>query len=127
MKRFLLAIAFLSAAMPAFAGTLTVTAGGFSTLPASAPAGWPATVTWPGSTSPNGSKVYTISDADWVKILTWVAASQTSIQGTVTTPSTPTAPQILLSWLQIWVNGTVSAVVQYFTTPAVPPAPPVIQ
>jgi hypothetical protein len=107
-------------------GTLIVTASGFSNLPASAPTGWPATVTWPGGASPNGSKTYTINDADWVKVLTWTTVSQASLQGTIATPSTPTPQQILLGWLQIWIGGTVSAIVNLFTVPAVPGPPPVI-
>lgn len=104
-------------------GTLIITAGGFSNLPAQTPAGWPANVTWPGGASPNGSKTYNVSDADWQKVLIWIANSQASVQGTVGTPSTPTPGQLLLAWLQVWINGTVSAVQQLFTTPVVPPAP----
>lgn len=126
MRKYLAAL-FLLIAIHAHAGTITITASGFATLPASAPPGWPSTVTWPGSQSPNGTKTYTITDANWQSLLTWVAASQGSIQGTTTSPSTPTAPQILLAWLQIWVNGTIIAVQQYFTTPASPPTPIVIQ
>ena len=107
-------------------GTLIITAGGFSVLSATPPPNWPATVTWPGSTSPNGAKTYNISDADWVKILTWTASSQASLQGTVAAPSTPTPGQILLAWLQIWTTGTIDAIVRFFTPPVVPPAPPTI-
>lgn len=108
-------------------GTLIITAGGFSNLPATAPTGWPANVTWPGGASPNGAKTYTINDADWISLLTWTAASQTSIQGTVAAPSTPTPSQILLAWLLVWVNGTKNAVQQYFTSPPAPPSPITIQ
>lgn len=127
MRRLILALVFVLVVFPAYAGTLVITASGFSNLPATAPAGWPATVTWPGSQVPNGSKTYTISDADWIKIITWTAASQASVQGTAAVPSTPTAGAILLAWVQIWASGTISAVSQYFTTPAVPGTPPVVQ
>lgn len=102
-------------------GTLIITAGGFSNLPASPPSGWPPAVTWPGGASPNGSKTYTINDADWQSLLTWTAASQASIQGTPQTPSTPTAGQILLAWLTIWINATKNAVQQFQTPVPVPP------
>lgn len=108
-------------------GTITVSAAGFSTLPAQAPASWPANVTWPGAVSPNGSKAYTISDADWVRIITWTAASQQSLQGTTQTPSTPVVGQIILAGFQVWVNGVISAVSQFFTVPAQPGSPPSIQ
>lgn len=127
MRWLIFALVFALSSFPASAGTLIITAGGFSNLSTTAPPNWPATVTWPGGASPNGSKTYTISDADWVRILTWTAASQASVQGTVGAPSTPTPGAILLAWLQIWVNGTINSVAQYFTTPAVPGPPPVVQ
>ena len=104
-------------------GTLTITASGFSTLGASAPANWPNTVTFPASGNPNGTKTYTINDADWLALLTWTAASQPSVQGTAQTPSTPTPGAILLAWLAIWANGTKSAVQQFNTAAPVAPAP----
>lgn len=104
-------------------GTLTVTASGFAALPATAPANWPATVTYPAGGLPNGTKSYTISDADWETLLTWVASSQPSVQGTVQTPSTPTPAQLLLAWLSIWTVGTKNAVQQFNTPVAAPPAP----
>lgn len=100
-------------------GTLTVTAAAFAALPAAAPAGWPAGVTWPGGGNPNGTKSFTISDAHWVQLITWVAATQA-------VPPTPTAPQLLLAWLGVWTQGTINAVSQYFTTPPVVPPPIVI-
>ncbi len=98
-------------------GTLSITASGFAALPVSAPANWPAGIVWPGSGSPNGTKAYTINDADWIALLTWTASSQA-------VPVNPTAPQILLVWVQLWINGTRSAVQQFFTTP--PSVPPTI-
>jgi hypothetical protein len=102
-------------------GTVTITAAGFATLPVSAPATWPATVTYPSGGITNGTKVYTITDADWQKLINWAADSQ--FTGTVAAPATPTAQQILLAWVNIWANGSIGAVKQYFTTPATPPAP----
>lgn len=109
-------------------GTLTITASGFSTLGASPPANWPsATATFPAGGNPNGTKTYTVSDADWLSLLTWVASSQfqptAGSPGQPGPPATPTAAQILLAWLAIWINGTKNAVQQYNTTPPVVPAP----
>lgn len=102
-------------------GTITITASGFSNLGSSAPVNWPsAKATFPANGSPNGSKTYTISDADWLSLLTWVASSQFQVTGN--SPASPTAPQILLAWLAIWINGTKEAVQQFNTTPAVVPA-----
>jgi hypothetical protein len=101
-------------------GTVTVTAAGFTTLPVAAPSQWPAGVAWPGAVSPNGSKVYTISDADWLRIITWTAASQPGIG------ASPAIGQIILAGFQVWVNGVVQAVTQFFTVPAVPGTPPTI-
>lgn len=94
-------------------GTLTITSSGFAATPASAPAGWPAGITWPASATVNGTKTYTINDADLVSLLTWAAA--TTITPNLVTPPTPTALQVLVNWLQIWVNGTKNAVQQFFT------------
>lgn len=127
MKKLLLAIAIALLPLQALAGIVTITASGFSTLSATAPEGWPSNVTWPGGGSPNGTKTFTISDAAWVQLLTWTAASQTSLQGTVAVPSTPSAAQVLLAWVMIWANGTVAAVQSYFTTPPTVPAPITIQ
>jgi hypothetical protein len=102
-------------------GTVTITAAGFANLPGSAPTTWPADVTYPSSGNTNGTKVYTITDADWQKLINWAADSQ--FTGTVASPAAPTAQQILLAWVNIWANGTIGAVKQYFTIPAQPPTP----
>lgn len=108
-------------------GTLTITAAGFSPLGASAPANWPTQTTFPANGNPNGTKVYTISDADWLQLLAWVADSQFQAQsggpGQPTVPATPTAQQILLAWLNIWASGTKQAIQQRNTQPAVMPPP----
>lgn len=102
-------------------GTLTITASGFANLPATQPTTWPADVTYPAGGSTNGTKTYTITDADWQKLINWVADSQFS--GTVAAPATPTAAQILLAWVNVWAQGSIQATRQYFTQPATPPAP----
>lgn len=67
----------------------------------------------------NPSKVYTVSDADLQSLLNWAAASYVSVL-----PPTPTNQQILLAWIQGWVNATKTAVQQFETPP--PTVPPVI-
>lgn len=109
-------------------GTLTITASGFSNLGVSPPANWPSgNATFPANGNPNGTKTYTVNDADWLSLLTWVAASQFQATGggrvQPGAPATPTAAQILLAWLSIWVEGTKSAVQQYNTVPVQTPAP----
>src|SRR5215469_12178747 len=106
-------------------GTFTISASGFSTLPATAPAGWPAGLTWPGAVSPNGTKSWTVSDADWVDVVVWSANRNfVTLGGNLTTPGTPTVGQILIDFAQIFVDGIKQAVVQYFTPAPTPPTPP---
>lgn len=66
----------------------------------------------------NPSKVYTVSDADLQAVLNWAASA---FAGAL--PATPTNSQILLAWVQNWVNGTRSAVQQFQTPAPVVPAP----
>lgn len=101
-------------------GTLTISAAGFSNLGA-APTGWPSVMTWPTGDSPNGSKSYTVSDSDWASLLSWIASTETNFNGKVTSNSTPTATGLLLTWVQNWINFTISAVQNYskvVTTPS---------
>lgn len=123
MKKLALAFAIVLIIAPALAqaGTVTVTTAGFANLPATPPANWPAGVTYPGAVSTNGTHAYTISDADWVRLITWTAASQ--FHATPAGPATPTALQILLAWVQIWWTGTQQSEAIFSTTPAVPPPP----
>lgn len=118
-------------------GTLTITAAGFASLGASPPANWPSNVVFPAGGNPNGTKTVTVNDADWLQLLTWVAASQTAelqtllgvVQqqgpggGAPAAPLTPTAQQILLAWLAIWFAGTKTAVQQFNVTPPTVPPP----
>lgn len=121
MRSIITALAAVMALTTAHAGTLTITASGFSSLPATAPANWPAGITYPASQSPNGTKTFTISDADWQQLITWAASA--TITPNTATPPTPTAGQILLNWVNIWATGTKQAIQQYNAVPAsVPPA-----
>ncbi len=66
----------------------------------------------------NPSKVYTLSDADLQSILTWgQSAFSTSLPSS---PAVPTNGQILLAWIQSWVNGTRDAVKGFNTTQNIP-------
>lgn len=100
-------------------GTFTISASGFATLPAAAPPGWPAGLTWPGAVAPNGTKSWTVNDADWVNVVVWSANANLG-----SLPVAPTIGQILVAFAQIFVNGVKTAVVQQFTPPPVPPTPP---
>jgi len=134
MKKLLLVLLFLLP-VSAQAGTLTVTTAGFATLPATAPAGWPTNLKWPGGGAVNGTKTYTISDTDYQLMLVWAAnANNTQIVAgvcpspcTTPPPYTVTGLQVLVSLVQNWVNGMIQAVSVQFTTPAQPPPPIVIQ
>ncbi len=106
-------------------GTFTISASGFSALPATAPAGWPANLVWPAGASPNGTKSWTVSDADWVDVVVWSAnRNNATLFANATPPGSPTIGQILIDFAQIFVDGIKQAVVQFFTTPAVPPSGP---
>lgn len=68
-------------------GTLTITAAGFTA-------------------GPNGSKAYTVSDADWVNLITYMQAKFT-VNVAPETPGTPPTPaQALIQWVQDWVDQT---------------------
>lgn len=97
-------------------GTITITAAGFAATPASAPAGWPSGITYPGAVAPNGSRQATITDAEMLQLITWVAATQITI-------TNPTVAQILVAWVQTFFNGTKAAIQNYFTIPASVPPP----
>jgi hypothetical protein len=134
MRKLLLAL-FLLSPISAQAGTLTVSTAGFANTPATAPSGWPSNLKYPGGQTVNGTKTYTISDADYQLMLTWAAnANNAQVVAAVcpapcTTPPpyTVTGLQVLVSLVQNWVNGMISAVSVQFTTPAQPPPPISIQ
>jgi hypothetical protein len=129
MKKLLLTLLLLLP-VSAQAGTLTVSTAGFAALPATAPAGWPTNLKWPGGGAVNGSKSYTISDADYVQMLVWAANAnnaQIIAQLTPPPPYTVTGLQVLVSLVQNWVNGMIAAVQVQFTVPAQQPPPINIQ
>ena len=73
----------------------------------------------------NGSKPYTISDADWVLLMGW-AANANNAHIAAAQPGNPpfavTGTQVLLSLVQNWINGMINATQLHYTTPpAVPP------
>jgi len=130
MRKFLIAFCLLLVSFTARAQTVVITSAGFATWPATAPAGWPANLIWPptGSTSPNTARTLTISNADFINILTWTAASNLATLCPTTPPCTVTGAQLLSDWLQMSVVvGTKQAVQQFFTPVVVPPVPPNIQ
>lgn len=101
---------------------------GLANLPAIAPAGWPANITWPGGQSPNTAITMTISDAAWLAMITWIAGgARNALLGGTNPPAAPgpapTSQQILAAWLNILVLGSINATQQYQTVPAVPPPP----
>jgi hypothetical protein len=105
-------------------GTVTITSSGFSALPASAPLHWPPNLTWPVGLAVNGTKSYTISDTDMLAMLSWIATTyNTTLVGASTPPVTVTAAQLLLAWLNGWMQAVTNAVQQQQTVPASPPPP----
>ena len=133
MKKLLLALLLLLP-ISAQAGTLTVTTAGFANTPATAPSGWPSNLEWPNGQTVNGTKTYTISDADYQQMLVWAANANNAQIIAAAGPPTGTPPvytvsglNILLSLVQNWINGMIQAVAVQFTTPAQPPPPISIQ
>lgn len=68
-----------------------------------------------------GTKNYTVNDADIQALLDW--AKDTYPPATL--PDTRTNQQILLAWVQSWIDGTKDAV-QRFKTPAPVVPPPIV-
>jgi hypothetical protein len=105
-------------------GTLTVSTSGFAVLPATAPSGWPANIVWPASGSTNGTKSYTISDADWIRLMVWSAnANNSQLVGNNPPPVTIAATAVLLALVQNWINGLIGSVQHNDTTPPNVPPP----
>lgn len=107
-------------------GTMTITSAGFAALPAQAPKNWPANIVWPGGGNINGSKSYTISDADAQQILSWIAETYnaTLISGkTPPPPFTVAALQIYVAWLDGFMKSTTDSVQRQQATPATVPPP----
>ena len=111
-------------------GTLTVTTAGFANTAATAPHDWPANLVYPANAVVNGTKAYTISDADYGKMLSWAAnANNAEIIAALNLPAgtpppyTVTGLHVLLSLVQNWVNGMIQAVQVHNTVPAQQPPP----
>ena len=111
-------------------GTLTVSTSGFANTAATAPADWPSNLTYPANAVVNGTKAYTITDADYGKMLSWAANANNAQIIAAAPPPTGTPPvysvtglQILLSLVQNWVNGMIQAVQVHNTVPAQQPPP----
>jgi hypothetical protein len=107
-------------------GTFTVSASGFANLPTTPPSAWPANMTWPGGTSPNGTKSYTVSDADWANIIAFHGVDNFGPNAGSPNPA-PTIGQILLAMAQQVVRWMQGGVVNLFTTPPQQPPPPQFQ
>jgi hypothetical protein len=105
-------------------GTMAITSSGFATLPAQVPKNWPTNITWPAGGSINGTKNYTITDADAQQILSWIAETYNAqLVGNNPPPVTVPALQIFVAWLNGFMNATTNSVQQHNTDPpAVPPA-----
>jgi hypothetical protein len=140
MKKLLLLLLLVPSL--AQAGTLTVTTSGFANTPATAPSDWPSNLTYPANAPVNGTKTYTINDADYQKMLAWaanannpqiVAAANPAPPAPPTCGNTPLPPctvtglQVLVSLVQNWVNGMIQAVQVHNTVPAQQPPPITIQ
>jgi hypothetical protein len=134
MKKLLLLLLLLAPSL-AQAGTLTVTTSGFANTPATAPADWPSNLAYPANAPVNGTKTYTINDADYQKMLAWAAnannqqivAAACPAPCTTPPPYTVTGLQVLVSLVQNWINGMIQAVQVHLTVPAQQPPPITIQ
>lgn len=112
-------------------GTWTFTTTGYAALPAQAPANWPSYVTYPGAAdaSVNNTHTFTMNDADFLRLLTWVATSQFQATGGgqgggPITPAAPTVSQMCRSLeLGPWWGGVKQAEQQLSTVPAAMPPP----
>jgi len=105
MRRFLLSVALLFAlVVNAYATTVTITVAGSAI------------------TGANQTKSYTVTDTDLQAVINWATVTYAA-----SLPPTPTVPQVLLAWVQSWINATKNAVVQFQTPPPVSPAPPNFQ
>jgi hypothetical protein len=105
-------------------GTMAITSTGFAPLPAQAPKNWPSNMTWPAGGSINGTKNYTISDADAQQILSWIATTYNAqLVGTNPPPVIVPALQIFVAWLNGFMNATTNSVQQQQYVPAALPPP----
>ena len=107
-------------------GTMAITSSGFANLPAQVPKNWPANIKWPSGGNINGTKNYTISDADAQQILAWIGETYNAslIAGKPEPPpyTVPAIP-IFLAWLDGFMKATTDAVQRQQYVPAAPPPP----
>jgi hypothetical protein len=107
-------------------GTMAITSSGFANLPAQVPNNWPANIVWPAGGTINGTKNYTISDADAQQILSWIAETYnaTLIAGKPEPPPfTVPALQIYVAWLNGFMAATTDSVQRQQHVPAALPPP----
>ncbi len=107
-------------------GLMTITSSGFANLPAQAPKNWPTNLVWPSGGAINGTKNFTITDADAQQILAWIAETYnaTLIDGKpLPPPYTVPALQIYVAWLNGFMNATTDSVQRQQYVPAAPPPP----
>jgi len=105
-------------------GTMTITSSGFASLPAQVAKNWPSNITWPNGGSINGTKAYTISDADAQQIMSWIATTYNAqLVGANPPPVSVPALQIFVAWLNGFMNATTNSVQQQQITPPVVPPP----
>ena len=64
------------------------------------------TISVTGSAVVTGTKTYTLSDADLQAVLDWAKTSFPPAQ----LPDTRTNGQVMLAWVQSWINGSKDAV-----------------
>lgn len=81
-----------------------------------------------GSAIVTGSKSYTVNDTDIQALLDWATvAYDPYIQATFNAAKNPnfvpTNQQVLLAWVQSWINGTKDAVQRFKTAVPTPPPP----
>jgi hypothetical protein len=86
------------------------------------------TISVTGTAVVTGSKAYTVSDADLQALLTWAAKAYGPYIAQTYNPTkaagfVPTNQQILLAWVQTWINQTVNSVRVANTPPPAPPPP----
>ena len=105
-------------------GTVQITSTGFAALPGTPPKNWPTNIVWPGGATFNGSKSYTISDADAQQIFSWIATTYNAqLVGTNPPPVSVPALQIFVAWLNGFMQATTNSVQQQQITPAVTTPP----
>jgi hypothetical protein len=107
-------------------GTVTMTSAGFAVLAATAPNNWPENIKWPAGGNVNGTKTYTISDADMLQIMSWAFETYNAklIEGKPPPPPyTVGSLQGFVAWIDGFFKATMDSVQRQQTEPAVIPPP----